>query len=543
MLRHPFILCNTLLFALVAQSAPTVKLDGGTFQGSTNGTVSKFLGIPFGKSTAPPNRFRRPQLVDPYTGVHKATTFGPACPQQDVTSGFTLPTNFPQATTNALVALIDQLIVTGPTSEDCLSVNVITPAGAKTTDELPVVAWIFGGGFEVGGSANYDGSAIVSRSVALKQPIIFVSMNYRLAAWGFIGGAQVNGAGVSNLGLRDQRLALQWIQKYISAFGGDPSKVTIWGESAGSISASLQMLTNGGSSGGLYRAAFLESGSPYPVGNASLSQPFYDRLVVDAGCATALDTLNCLANVPLAKLTAAINLSPNFFQTLNQPWVPRVDGDFIPETPYKLISAGQVAPVPFVNGDCDDEGTAFSLNFSNITTEAELEAFVSSNEFPAASSGAVKNVAALYPANPAVGSPFGTGSANALSSQFKRIAAIQGDYAFHSNRRFLLKNRASHQTIFSYLTKRNKFVPILGASHASDLPQFFVAGELQDYLIHFVTGLDPNHGSALPHWPQYSLNNTALLTLWDTAPKVNVTQDTFRAAGIDALTALVSQKI
>ncbi|TDL26386.1 carotenoid ester lipase precursor [Rickenella mellea] len=543
MLRLQLILCSTVLFALVAHSAQTVKLDAGTFTGTTNGTVSKFLGIPFGKSTAPPGRFSRPRLVDPYTGVHNATAFGPSCPQQDVTSGLVLPTTFPQATVDALVAFVSQIVITGPTSEDCLTINVFAPAGVNSNSKLPVVAWVFGGGFQVGGTVNYDGSAIVSRSIALNQPIIFVSMNYRLAAWGFIGGAEVNKAGLANLGLRDQRLALQWIQKYISAFGGDPTKVTMWGESAGSIAVSLQLLTNGGNSGGLYRGAFLESGSPYPVGNATAAQPSYDNLVADTGCARASDTLKCLANLPLANLTAAVNLSPNFFQTQVLAWSPRVDGDFLPDTPYKLITAGQVAQVHIVSGDCDDEGTSFSLGFSNITTEAGFEAFMSANEFPAASSAAIKNVAALYPANPAAGSPFDTGSANALWNQFKRISALQGDYAFQSTRRFLLNNVASRQKVFSYLTKRNKSVPFLGSSHGSDLPLFFVAGELQDYLIQFVTELDPNHQSTLPNWPQYTVTNPALLTLWDGPPRVNITQDTFRAAAINEVTALVSQKI
>jgi carboxylesterase type B len=118
-----------------------------------------------------------------------------------------------------------------PVSEDCLYLNVIRPCGYENED-LPVGVWIHGGGLYMGGSRDlrYNLSFIVENSVSIGKPIIGVSIGYRLSAWGFLQSEEVSGAGQTNMGLRDQRLALHWLQENIGAFGGDPSKVVIWGE-------------------------------------------------------------------------------------------------------------------------------------------------------------------------------------------------------------------------------------------------------------------------------------------------------------------------
>jgi len=287
----------------------------------------------------------------------------------------------------------------------------------------------------------------------------------------------------------------------------------------------------------------MESGSAFPSGDASVAQPFYDTLVQNAGCSGTSNTLACLANLDLTTLTNAISKSPNFFQTQDLPWQPRVDGSLIPQTPFKLISEGKVSKIPFINGDLDDEGTAFSLGLSNITTDADFQAFIKSDEFPGASDTDIQALAALYPADPAAGSPFDTGENNAITPQFKRLSALQGDYAFQSVRRFLFNNQASKVPTFGYLIKRKKSVPIIGSSHGSDLPLFFQSGEMQDYLIHFAQSFDPNFGSSLPKWPKYDTFKRQILTLWDGAMPINITTDTFRAAAINKLIQLELQKV
>jgi carboxylesterase type B len=129
-----------------------------------------------------------------------------------------------------------------------LYINVIRPAGLDDTADLPVAVWIHGGGLTTGGSADprYNLSFIVNHSVEMGTPIISVSFNYRLSAFGFLTGKEAMEEGITNIGFRDQRLALQWVQENIAAFGGSPEKVTIWGESAGAESVTAQMLAYNG---------------------------------------------------------------------------------------------------------------------------------------------------------------------------------------------------------------------------------------------------------------------------------------------------------
>ncbi|KAG5732464.1 Lipase 4, partial [Termitomyces sp. T112] len=221
-------------------AVPIVRLDNATVTGENFGRVSSFLGIPFAKPPVGNLRFRLPQPIPPYTTSFSATSHGLSCPQQSVEVPILI------GAPKAVVEFFHNDIFNGglPDSEDCLTLNVIKPRSATPGDKLPVIVWIFGGGFEIGGTSTYDGGVIVRRSIELEAPVVYVSMNYRVSGFGFLGGREVKNARVANLGLHDQREALRWIQKYIHNFGGDPSKVTIWGESAGAISVALHMVAN-----------------------------------------------------------------------------------------------------------------------------------------------------------------------------------------------------------------------------------------------------------------------------------------------------------
>ncbi|KAF9018555.1 alpha/beta-hydrolase [Hymenopellis radicata] len=425
-------------------------------------------------------RFQLPQPVDAYTGALNASVFGPACPQQ---SG-----PFP-----------------GPT---------------------------------------YNGSIIVDRSLDLGEPIIYVSFNYRVSAWGFLASKEVKAAGVGNLGLQDQRLALKWVRKYIAEFGGDPDKVNSWGESAGSMSATTQMLVNDGDTEGLFRGVFVHSGSPLPTGDLEHGQQYYDAIVNETGCAGSVDTLACLRTVPYDILQAAVNRSPFIFgyQSFPLAFMPRTDGVFLSDNAQRLIEQGKVAPVPIVSGECDDEGTMFALGSRNITTNAQFKKYLQTVVFPITGlpEEDLDTILNLYPQAVEEGSPFGTGSANAITPEYKRMSALVGDIALQGPRRFFLSAISGKQDIYTYLWKRNKDFPVLGAFHDSDVRTnvYTPGGDLQDYVVRFVAHLDPNGDTGI-NWPKWTSESPQMLSLNDGAVPQNITEDTYRKETIGTLNKIM----
>ncbi|KAH9855287.1 carotenoid ester lipase precursor [Lenzites betulinus] len=537
----PFKILACVVALAGASNAATVsvQLDDATVVGTSDGTVSQFLGIPFALPPVGTLRLQIPQPIPRFRGVINATTFGNQCIQQNVT-----PPAVPPGLPSEILTFIGEgktnkdSIQSIEQSEDCLNINVIVPAGTKPGDKLPIAAWIYGGGYQVGSNAVQPGAVVVNRSIALGQPIIFVAMNYRLSAFGFLGGREIQEAGLGNLGLQDQREALRWVQKHISAFGGDPTKVTIWGESAGSQAVAFQMITNGGNTEGLFRAGWMESGSALPSGDFSKLQPTFDFIAAETGCASARDMLACLRQVPADAITAAMDKTPTFlgFQSLNTPFMPHADGVFLRDNPQKLVLQGSVADIPFVIGSNEDEGTLFSLASLNITTEGELAAYLKSNYFPNATDATIARLLELYPADPASGSPFGTGKNFTFSPEYKRLAALQGDFIFQATRRLMLSQRSGKQVVRSFLSERNK-VTGMGAAHGTELAIIFGGQDMTDFLVRFVNTLDPNGGPEI-HWPAYTQKSPQLLAFVEEEPRLKLISDTFRQQPMDFLTQL-----
>ncbi|KAF8836216.1 alpha/beta-hydrolase [Paxillus ammoniavirescens] len=516
------------------RSSPAVMLDSAIVTGLSSGSVNEFLGIPFAQPPTGKLRFELPQVLPPYNASFSATAYGPACPQQAI--GLPVVSGLPTETLDYLTPINDSMVI-APSAEDCLTLNVVAPSDATPDSKLPVIVWIYGGGFEIGDTSGYNGNVIVEKAISLGVPAIFVSINYRLNAFGFLASQEVKDAGVGNLGLRDQRLALHWIQKYICAFGGDPTKVTIWGESAGAISVALHMVTNDGNPDGLFRAAFMQSGSLLPVDDISQGQKYYDALVSETGCSSAPDTLQCLREAPYEALLDAVNQSPSLFsyQSLILTWQPRVDGVFLTDDPQKLVQRGSVADVPFVNGDCDDEGTLFSFSTLNITTDTQFEEYIHSYWFPEAPPTAIQELMEFYSANISEGSPFDTGALNAITPQFKRIAAFQGDVIFQAPRRLLLQHRSGKQPLWTYVSKRLKTLPVLGSFHGSDILNVFGGEDMTSYLVRFASTLDPNGGTDL-YWPQYTTAEPNMLEFLDGLIPQALTEDTYRVEAMAFLT-------
>lgn len=230
---------------LVAVAEETVAANGtatvvapspdATFVGVSDGPVDWFEGIPFAK---PPTGQLRYNVTQPLAqgqslGTVPTVKKASSCPQNLLDTNFT--SGIPQA---ALGTILNTPIFQAvqDISEDCLYLNVYRPAGIDPSAKLPVLFWMHGGGFQMGFTMEGEGISFVTDSISQGKPIIFVAATYRVGGFGFLAGKEVLNAGVANLGLLDQRQAMKWVADNIEAFGGDPDKVTIWGESAGSIS-------------------------------------------------------------------------------------------------------------------------------------------------------------------------------------------------------------------------------------------------------------------------------------------------------------------
>jgi carboxylesterase type B len=290
---------------------------------------------------------------------------------------------------------------------------------------------MFSGGFIFGGSAapQYNLSFIVQNSVSSGTPFIAVSINYRVSGWGFLWGDQVQSAGVTNLGLRDQRLALAWLQENIAAFGGDSTKVTIWGESAGGGSVSYQSLAFGGRDDHLFRGMIAQSGPPmtlaaYPLPRANA---IYANITADTGCNQATDSLSCLRQLPFETLNAALNVTPPY------NFAPAIDGDFLETFASIQLKNGQFTKTPFLLGANTDEGTLFEL--TGINTDTQFAGYVASL---GASNSSIQEIMTLYPDVPALGLPATLpGRPNSIIGlQYKRISAFATDYAMLAGRRY-----------------------------------------------------------------------------------------------------------
>ncbi|KAI0030226.1 carotenoid ester lipase precursor [Vararia minispora EC-137] len=529
--------CGYLLAfaAAICCAYPIVVLDNGTFTGLALGETEAFLGIPFAQPPVGDLRFRPPQSNEPYTGPFNATAFGPACVQQT----FIIPE---ESNINPVALEVLKLRLSGPPlidDEDCLSINVVRPANATSVSKLPVAYWIYGGGFETGASSMFNGSVIVKRSLELGMPVVFVSISLTL---GFPMGIETRKAGNGNLGFLDQRQGLRWVQKYIAKFGGDPTKVMIWGESAGAISVTAQMLMDDGNAGGLFRAAFAQSGSPLATSTVEDNQALMDTFVDAAGCGKELrspSVFTCLRDVSAEDIRAAMNATPNLFSftSVAAGWNPAADGVTIPAPFQQMVLHSNVANVPLISGNCDDEGTLFALSNSNITTSSEFEDYIT-EVWAAGDRAAVEPLFAAYPEDPALGSPYETGIANNITPQFKRMASITGDLIFQAPRRLFFNRVVKTQPVFSYISKRMNSSPVLGAFHTSDLPIVYGPGDMTDYLIRFATTLDPNGANTNAteiYWPRYTLETRRMLMFLDGNISLAIGDDTFREEAIGTM--------
>ncbi|GAO16369.1 uncharacterized protein UV8b_00274 [Ustilaginoidea virens] len=527
----------------------TVVAPAGTVLGNVRNGVESFNGIPYALPPLGPLRMKPPVRRTQSLGVFDATGPAGACPQMVAS---TSSRGFLSGLLGKIANLPLVQIITRQ-SEDCLTITVVRPEGTTAGAKLPVLFWILGGGFESGSTSMYDGTSLVNYATSINQPFIFVAVQYRLAGYGFMPGKEIMAEGSGNAGLLDQRMGLEWVADNIAAFGGDAEKVTIWGESAGSISVLDQMILYNGNNtykgSPLFRAAIMNSGSVTPLDplDCPKGQAVFDQVAETGGCASAEDKLACLralsSNDFLNAVTSVQGLLS--YSSLALSYLPRPDGRTITQSPEKLIRAEQYAAVPMIVGNQEDEGTLFALFQPNVTTSEDLVDYLATYYFSGATKDQLTQLVDTYGHGlDAVidGSPFNTGIWNEITPGFKRRAAVLGDLVFTLTRRILLRSTAPLRPdvpSWSYLASYYRGLPVLGTPHASDILQVFMglednyaARSIRTYYTNFVYNLDPNVGvtGKYPFWPRWSEGNKLLNIFRD---KVTFIKDDFRQDSSD----------
>lgn len=318
---------------------PTLDTSLGRLRGADERGLRIFRGIPYAVPPVGALRFRPPQPPASWGGVRDATAFGPTCPQ-------------PPDLVSSLLGFETQ-----PASEDCLTLNVWTPG--PDAARRPVLVWIHGGAFTVGSGsrAMTDGAGLARRGDA-----VVVSLNYRLGAFGFLYLGQHGGerfAADANLGLLDQIAALEWVRREIGAFGGDPDNVTVFGESAGSIS--VAMLLAMPAARGLFRRAILQSGAANFAAVPERAALVTDAVLRELGLAAAdAGRLRDLPAERLLEAQARLLMAPPK-GVAGLPFQPVIDGHVLPSHPDALLAAGSARGIDTLIGSTADEMKLFDV--------------------------------------------------------------------------------------------------------------------------------------------------------------------------------------
>ncbi|XP_074864449.1 fatty acyl-CoA hydrolase precursor, medium chain-like [Carettochelys insculpta] len=330
------LVCAAWMIAILVQGQqsqqPEVMTKYGQLKGKqvtvkgTDRLANVFLGIPFAKPPVGALRFSPPQPAEPWISVRDATSFPPMC-LQDQTILEKFEEIFPNKQLNFSI------------SEDCLYLNIYTPAHFDERIKLPVMVWIHGGGFLMGGASMFDGSALCAY-----ENVVVVTIQYRLGIPGFFSTGDEHAQG--NWGFWDQVAALQWIQKNIKHFGGDPGSVTIFGESAGGISVSVLVLSP--LAKGLFQKATSESGVALLSAMFSSHLEEIAKMVANiSGCDTSSSAamVHCLRKKPEEEMILSSQLQQ---QIAIMPAV--IDGVILPKNPEELMAGKEFNSVPYIIG-------------------------------------------------------------------------------------------------------------------------------------------------------------------------------------------------
>ena len=469
-----------LLLALslpaACSAAGAIEVEGGQIEGVQEDGLTVYRGIPFAAPPIGDLRWRPPQPVPDWDGVLQTSEFGPACMQQGPAPSVGM-------------------------SEDCLYLNVWTPA-KSATERLPVLVWIYGGGFSGGrtSSPNQAGDRLAQRGV------VVVSIAYRVGSFGFLahpGLSKESEHGVSgNYGLLDQIAGLRWIRDNIAQFGGDPERVTIFGESAGGIAVS--MLSVSPVAEGLFHGAISQSGGSFgpPRGEFPGENMVLLPAAEKAGAAFA-ESLGASSIAEARDLSAEQLVAAARGPGGGVSW-PIIDGWVIPDDQYTLYEAGRYNDTPILVGYNSDEG----LSFTRVDTP---EAFIDG----------VRERFGPFADRMLAEYPVGENDIPKTARDLARDAA----FGWHTWAWARLQSRQSDSKVFYYYFDQHPDYPAgseregQGSPHGMDVAFVFdhleasnrqehpsdqdIADAMADYWTNFAKYGDPN-GQGLPEWPEFS---------------------------------------
>jgi para-nitrobenzyl esterase len=498
--------CAATMAAAAGSSAATVTIDTGRLQGEVRDDVISFKGIPFALPPVGALRWKPPHRAAHWSGVRKAAGYGADCMQ--------VP--FPS----------DAAPLGMKPAEDCLYLNVWRPAQAGG-GKLPVLVWIYGGGFVNGGSspAVYDGSAFATDGV------ILVSFNYRLGRFGFFAhpalSAEKPGVPLGNYAIMDQIEALKWVRRNIAAFGGDPGNVTICGESAGGMSVHVLMTSPAAS--GLFQKAIVQSGggragalggkplSGAPDSAEAIGVAFARQAGIEGTDAQALRKLRAL---PAEAVLKGLNMATMSAAAATYVGGPVLDGEILPDDPAKLYAAGKAASVPFMVGaNSLDIGFMHGKSVDDLLSQYGSNAAEARTVYQVKSTDDVGKLAFRMGGDQLMGEP---------ARYIARILAARGQPVYEYR--------------FSYVAEslRQQFP---GAMHATDIPFAFdtvaarygkdltpqdaaAARAMHAYWVAFAATGKPEV-SGQPAWPAYDSKSDTLMDFTNSGPLVG--PDSWRA--------------
>ncbi|NUP26074.1 MAG: carboxylesterase/lipase family protein [Nocardia sp.] len=478
-----------------ANAESIVATRAGRVRGTVTAGVHAFAGVPYAAPPQGVDRYLPPQPVRSWAGVRDALTLGPTPPQP--------PTPPP----------LDFFAPPVPGAE-YLALNIWTrePGSAR----LPVLVWIFGGGFDTGSSGLYDGRAFA------RDGVVFVSINYRLGAEGFL----FLDDGVANIALLDQIAALEWVRDNISSFGGDPGNVTIAGQSAGAMAVGTLLAMP--RARGLFRRAIMESGAGNLCYSGDTAHLIGQRLVAKVGVAP---TRAALAAAGVERVLAAQVAVMNDLARQPDPqrwggepgcrvnmWRPTLDGSTLPTTPIDAVTAGAGGDVDVLLGHNSEEGRLSLVPFRSLDTVTEEELVTAMRLYRLPVDRALSAYRAAHP-------DAGPGAL---------LAILQADWFYTIPGLRLGDARAGAPAatyMYEFAWRSPQFDGQLGACHFLEVP--FVFDQLRDRRMQWLTGPNPPQGLAdLMHrtwvrfagtgrvdWPRYEPERRATMRL-DLEPAV-----------------------